>query len=108
MIEELRILGKRFGLTQEESGCYPAWGYEENSVMRPAMTQAVKTVMNKDLELLAVHGGLECGVFKNKWPDMDMVTLGPVGKDVHTPDEKLDLESFDVCYDLLKEFLRIL
>ena len=108
MIEELRILGRLFGLKTEESGRYPAWGYEETSVMRPAMTQAVKTVMNKDLVLLAVHGGLECGVFKNKWPDMDMVTLGPVGKDVHTPDEKLDLESFDICYDLLKEFLRIL
>ena len=108
MIGELRELSGLLGIKGEESDRYPAWGYEETSVMRPAMAQAVKTSMGKELELLAVHGGLECGVFKNKWPDMDMVTLGPVGKDVHTPDEKLDLQSFDDCYALLKEFLRIL
>ena len=108
MIAELRELSELLGIKGEESGRYPAWGYEEHSFMRPAMAQAVKTSMGKEQELLAVHGGLECGVFKNKWPDMDMVTLGPVGKDVHTPDEKMDLQSFDDCYALLKEFLRIL
>ncbi len=74
--------------------------------MREVMREAVKSSMGKELELLAVHGGLECGVFKSKWPDMDMVTLGPVGLDVHSPDERLDLQSFDRCYELLKEFLR--
>lgn len=106
MAEELRIISGIYDITASESARYPAWGYEENSHMREVMKQAVSTVMGKELELLAVHGGLECGVFKHKWPDMDMVTLGPVGLDVHSPDERLDLQSFDECYDLLTEFLR--
>lgn len=108
MAEELQLLADLYSISFETSSRYPAWGYEENSYMREVMKKAVKTVMGRELELLAVHGGLECGVFKNKWPDMDMVTLGPVGKDVHSPDERMDLESFDECYALLKEFLRLL
>lgn len=106
MAEELRILSGIYGIDAKESSRYSAWGYEENSYMREVMREAVKSSMGKELELLAVHGGLECGVFKSKWPDMDMVTLGPVGLDVHSPDERLDLQSFDRCYELLKEFLR--
>lgn len=105
---ELEILAKLFHISCKTGSRYPAWGYEENSYMREVMKKAVKASMGKDLELLAVHGGLECGVFKSKWPDMDMVTLGPVGKDVHSPDERLDLQSFDDCYELLKEFLQML
>ena len=105
MAMQLRILSERFGLEMEESSRYPGWSYEEHSVMRERLREAVKEVMNRPLEELAVHGGLECGVFKQKWPDMDMVTLGPVGENVHTPDERLNLASFDICYSLLKVYL---
>lgn len=108
MAKELELLAGLYSIAWETSSRYPAWGYEEDSHMRQVMKQAVKKTMGKELELLAVHGGLECGVFKNKWPDMDMVTLGPVGLDVHSPDERMDLKSFDECYELLKEFLRML
>lgn len=105
MAGELWILGKYFGLSGEETSRYPAWEYEETSDVRPAMKEAVKAVLGAELKLLAVHGGLECGVFQEKWPGMDMVTLGPVGKDVHSPAERLDLKSFDDCYVLLTDLL---
>ena len=38
---------------------------------------------------------------KEKWPDMDIVTMGPLAEAVHSPDERLDLESFDRCYGIL-------
>ena len=53
----------------------------------------------------AVHGGLECGVAKSKWPDMDIITMGPTAEGVHSPDERLDLESFDSCYNVLRDLL---
>ncbi len=106
MAGELKILSGLYQISYEETSRYPAWTYEETSHMREVMKEAVRHAMGKELELLAVHGGLECGVFKNKWPDMDMVTLGPVGVDVHSPDERLDLKSFDECYVLFKEFLK--
>lgn len=102
----LKRLAALFHMEGDSSSRYPAWEFQEESVMQQVMKETVKACMNRELKFLAVHGGLECGVFKQKWPDMDMVTLGPVGKDVHTPDERLDLESFDVCYGVLTEFLR--
>ncbi len=105
MAEELRIMGRLYGFAQEEGGKYPAWGFEENSALRGVMRESVKRCMGKELVEKAVHGGLECGVAKNKWPDMDIVTLGPASEGAHSPDEKLNLKSFDDCYDLLCDLI---
>lgn len=106
MAEELRIMGKLYGLGQEEAGKYPAWGYEEHSPLREAMRDTVKGCVGKELVEKAVHGGLECGVAKNKWPDMDIITMGPTAEAVHSPDERLNLQSFDDCYKVLCELLK--
>lgn len=105
MEEELEILGRLYGLEQEKTGRYPAWGYEEKSPLREAMRETVKSCTGKDLAEKAVHGGLECGVAKNKWPDMDIITMGPTAEGVHSSDERLDLESFDSCYRVLCSLL---
>ena len=57
---------------------------------------------------VATHGGLETGVFKGKIPDLDIVTMGPNMSDIHTPDEKLELESFLKTYQLLVSFIETL
>lgn len=105
MAEELKILGNLYSLSQEVGGSYPAWAYEENSELREKMREAVKACTGKDLVEKAVHGGLECGVAKNKWPDMDIITMGPTAEAVHSPDERLDLRSFDSCYQVLCDLL---
>ena len=53
----------------------------------------------------AGHGGNECGVFKALNPKMDIITFGPKGSGGHTPEEKLDLASFDRSYEMLKELV---
>ena len=50
----------------------------------------------------AIHGGLECGLFKEKRPELDIVSMGPEADGAHTPDETLDLTSFGRFYDFLK------
>lgn len=42
---------------------------------------------------------------KSKWPDMDIITMGPTAEGVHSPDERLYLESFDSCYNVLRDLL---
>lgn len=108
MTEELKILGRLYELSQEESGSYPAWNYEEQSPLREIMRKVVKQCTGKELVEKAVHGGLECGVAKEKWPDMDIITMGPVAKAVHSPDECLNLQSFDECYEVLCELITCL
>jgi len=80
---------------------YPGWNYSPESELRDIMQKCVHEQYGKDLDLIAAHGGCECGVFKAMHPDMDIIMVGPVSKYIHTPDEQLDLASFDRAYALL-------
>lgn len=74
--------------------------------MRETLQSVFKEQYQKELELVAVHGGLECGVFKALDPDMDIVTMGPIMEDIHTPKERMNLASFDRTFDLLTAYLK--
>ena len=65
------------------------------------MASAVEELYHEPLNMTAAHGGCECGVFSAMHPGMDIITLGPVTRYIHTPDEELDLASFDRTYTLL-------
>lgn len=67
-----------------------------------------KKQTGKDLVIKAVHGGLECGVFKDRIPDLDIVTMGPLAMGAHTPEEKLNLASFERVWNFLVELLETL
>lgn len=105
MAEELHVLGEAFHMNYVDENWYPCWDYMENSFVRDTMADVYRETHGKDIRMEAIHGGLECGIFKNKFPDMDIVTMGPNLYDVHTPDEKLDLASFDRTYDFLCKLL---
>ncbi|MEG0290571.1 MAG: beta-Ala-His dipeptidase [Erysipelotrichaceae bacterium] len=105
MEDELHVLGEAFGFDTKEDNWYPCWDYMENSHVRDVMEKLYEEIHGSKMRLEAIHGGLECGIFKNKFPDMDMVTMGPNLYDVHTPGEKLDLTSFDTTYTFLCKFL---
>ena len=53
----------------------------------------------------AIHAGLECGLFLDKYPDLDMVSFGPTLRGVHAPGERLDLDSLTKFTDLLVDVL---
>lgn len=86
-------------------GWIPAWPYMQNSTMRTMMEEMYKQETGKDMEELAVHGGLELGVFSEKMPGMDIVTLGPVAYDAHTVTERMSISSFERVYGFLQRFL---
>lgn len=99
------ILAEAFGFETKHEARYPAWSYDEKSELREVMKRVCKDIYGKELTLLAVHGGLECGVFKALNPNMEIVTMGPLMEDIHTPQERLDMDSFDRIYIFLKTFL---
>lgn len=108
MAEELRLFAKVFGGTYEEGARYPAWPYKEESVMREKLADAYRKITGEELQLVAVHGGVECGIFASAIPEMDIITFGSRGLDVHTPGERLDLKSFRDCFEIVKELLKSL
>jgi dipeptidase D len=65
------------------------------------MGAAVQELYGEALNVTATHGGCECGVFSAIHADMDIISIGPVTRYIHTPDEELDLASFDRTYKLL-------
>lgn len=81
------------------------WEYEENNPLRSLLQIEFKNYFHQDLKLQAAAGGLETAVFKAKRPDFQIVTLGPNIIDYHTPNERLDLHSFNQIYDFLIYFL---
>lgn len=102
LADELLTLAKILNFKAITDNWYPAWDFMAVSPLRDTMAKVYKeTHDGKELQLYAVHGGLECGIFKGKCHDMDIITMGPNIFDVHSPQEKLDLASFDRTYKFL-------
>lgn len=84
---------------------YPGWNYDPNSKLRETLLDTYKSIYNQDMVLEATHGGLELGIFKGKIPELDIVAFGPIMHDIHTPQERLDIDSFKRTYKLLTSLL---
>ena len=87
---------------------YPGWNPNPDSQVLHVLVDAYKNLFHKDPQVLAIHAGLECGLFSEKYPDLDMVSIGPTLRGVHSPDEKLEIKTVQMCWDLLVEFFRLL
>ncbi|MCL1850226.1 MAG: aminoacyl-histidine dipeptidase [Bacteroidetes bacterium] len=96
------------GADEVESGDgYPGWTPNPNSKALKVLVEAYRNLFKKDPEVKAIHAGLECGLFSEKYPDLDMVSYGPTLRGVHSPDEKLKIDTVQQVWDLTVEFLRI-
>lgn len=104
LISKLELLASVFGFEVKVGERYSGWNYSEKSELREVLRK-VLAERGKELVERATHGGLETGVFKGLVPDMDIITYGPIAEGEHTPDEKLDLTSFDRSYEILTEVL---
>lgn len=84
---------------------YAGWTPNMESLLLAKVREIYKRVMGQDAEIEAIHGGLECGVLGEKLHGLDMISLGPNVERVHTPDERLNIESMKKVWYLLLEIL---
>ena len=94
------------GCTVNHSDGYPGW---EPNVSSPILGIAEKVytdLFGKKPVVRAIHAGLECGLFLEKYPSLDMVSFGPTIRGVHSPDERLNIPTTKKFWDLLLEILR--
>ncbi len=87
---------------------YPAWEYRRDSVLREKFVQVFEECYGRKPEIMAIHAGLECGLVCEKIPDMDIVSIGPDMKDIHTPNERLGITSSVRVYRFLEKLLAAL
>ena len=90
----------------EVMGDYPAWEYKAESKLRDEIAVAFKNVYGKDVKFDAIHAGLECGILSEKIEGLDCVSFGPQNFDIHTPQERLNIESTERVWKFLVEFLK--
>lgn len=108
MKSELFTLAEVLNFEVNADNWYPAWDYMDDSKLRDLMCKAYKEASGEEMKLEGVHAGLECGIFKNKFPDMDIVAIGPTIYDCHSPNERIEIASVDRTYKFLKILLSML
>ena len=90
----------------EQGEGYPGWKPNVKSEILNITKNCYKKLFDKEPEVIAIHAGLECGVIGEKYPGMDMISVGPTMLGVHSPDEKLNIESVGKFWTLLIEVLK--
>ena len=85
---------------------YPAWKMRAGSQLTALAVETYKKLFNKDPQVLGIHAGLECGLFSEKYPNLDMVSFGPTLRGVHSPDERLLIPTVQMVWDHLLEILK--
>ena len=91
------------GAIVKHEGEYPGWAPAAESPVRDACVASYKKLFGVEPKVKAIHAGLECGLFTEKFPGLDMVSFGPTLRGVHAPGERLDLASLDKFVALLND-----
>ena len=92
------------GATVTHESEYPGWKPNMDSPILSKSVEAYRKLFGTDAAVKAIHAGLECGLFLEIYPDLDMISFGPTLRGVHAPGEKLDLASLDK-FTLLLDYL---
>ena len=85
---------------------YPAWKMNPNSKLTKVAVESYKKLFGKDPIVKGIHAGLECGLFSERYPNLDMVSFGPTLRDVHTPDERLHIPTVQMVWDHLLDIMK--
>lgn len=93
-VRELEALASLCGATVCTHGRFPGWTYSGESLLADKYIALCRELFDIEVKKITIHAGLECGVIKSFLPDMDAISCGPNMKNLHCPDEMLELASF--------------
>lgn len=103
MVESVFALA---GADVAHSDGYPGWTPDPQSKLLAVTAESYERLFGVKPKVRAIHAGLECGLFLEKYPDLEMVSFGPTLRGVHSPDERLEIATVDKFWRLLLEVLR--
>lgn len=105
MVESVFALA---GADVAHSDGYPGWAPDPSSRLLEVSVQSYRRLFGKEPKVRAIHAGLECGLFLEKYPELEMVSFGPTLRGVHSPDERLEIATVQKFWDHLNDILRSL
>ena len=106
LADKIAYLTEFLGGEYKAEGDYPSWEYKQDSKLRPYMVDIYEKLFHTRPEVKVIHAGLECGLFYEKIPGLDCVSLGPDMKDIHTTEEQLSISSVQRVWEYLTEVLK--
>lgn len=104
--ERLQALFTITGAKVTLSDGYPGWLPNPDSKVLKVAQDSYRDLFKKEAKVLSVHAGLECGLFMEKFPDLDIVSFGPTITGAHSPDERLNIKTVSLFWDHLVEMLK--
>lgn len=96
---------KLAGAKVKHSDGYPGWKPNPESNILKVAKSEYKKLYNKLPEVKVIHAGLECGLFLEKYPELDMISIGPTIRNAHSPDEKVEIASVAKWWDFFVKLL---
>ncbi|WP_034949000.1 beta-Ala-His dipeptidase [Erwinia oleae] len=106
LVETLTALGELAGAKTVAKGSYPGWQPDASSPVMALVSDTYKKLFDRTPNIQVIHAGLECGLFKKPYPDMDMVSIGPTITGPHSPDEQVHIASVGLYWQLLTALLK--
>ena len=103
MIESVFALA---GAEVSHSEGYPGWAPNPQSKLLEITVASYEKLFGVKPKVRAIHAGLECGLFLEKYPHLEMVSFGPTLRGVHSPDERLEIATIPKFWDLLADILK--
>ena len=82
------------------------WKPNPHSEILTVAVESYKRLFGKEPKVKAIHAGLECGLFLEKYPKLDMISFGPTLRGVHTPDERMLIPTVDLFWQHLLDILK--
>ncbi len=102
---QVEALFKLAGAEVTHGDGYPGWAPNMNSTIMPIASDAYEELYGIKPAVMAIHAGLECGLFLQKYPHLDMVSFGPTLKDVHSPSERMHIPAVERFWGQLTRIL---
>jgi len=93
------------GASLELHNRYPGWAFRDGSDLQQLYKDTWRSLYGSEAKIIGIHAGLECGLFMKKVPDMDIISIGPDIRNLHSPDEMMSISSLERLYTLLLRML---
>lgn len=97
---------KLAGASVSHGDGYPGWKPNVKSAIKDVLVESYSTLFNQTPTVGAIHAGLECGLFLEKYPDLDMISCGPTLRGVHSPAEKVEIKTVEKFWLMLLDVMK--
>ncbi|SEL57133.1 aminoacyl-histidine dipeptidase [Halomonas daqiaonensis] len=105
LADRFRALFELIGARTRVENAYPGWTPNPDSPLLTRFCRLHRELLGSEPEVKVIHAGLECGIIGGKYPQMDMISFGPLIRGAHSPDERVELDSVAEFWDLLRTLI---